>query len=159
METSLGSGKQFSTLLQTRSGEAPPTLYCIKDLKAKTNFSRARYKGVVTNRYKQLQIQNTHTVTYSYTRIHTYTQKQTLETIQTIKNCNVYFKHFKFYKVTRLDCMNKILVCDKNLSKFMNYVFPQEEIQDIIISLSFPSHTKISIEVFRSMSSKGLPGC
>ena len=43
METSLGSGKQFSTLLQTRSGEAPPTLYCTKDLKAKTNFSRAHY--------------------------------------------------------------------------------------------------------------------
>ena len=47
METSLGSGKQFSTQLQTRSGEAPPTLYCTKDLKAKTNFSRARYSGYV----------------------------------------------------------------------------------------------------------------
>ena len=33
METSLGSGKQFSTVLQMRSGEAPPTLYCTKDLK------------------------------------------------------------------------------------------------------------------------------
>ena len=47
METSLGSGKQFSTVLQTRSGEAPPTLYCTKDLKAKTNLSRARYNILV----------------------------------------------------------------------------------------------------------------
>ena len=54
METSLGSGKQFSTVLLTRSGEAPPTLYCTKDLKAKTNLSRACYslklKQYVTKR-------------------------------------------------------------------------------------------------------------
>ena len=33
----------LETLLLTRSGEAPPTLYCTKDLKAKTHLSRARY--------------------------------------------------------------------------------------------------------------------
>ena len=56
METSLGSGKQFSTLLQTRSGEAPPTLYCTKDVKAKTNFSRARYNMVLHTVYQNLYV-------------------------------------------------------------------------------------------------------